>query len=151
MTNLFELASASGEFDLFVAALEATQLDGLLADDRSLTVLAPTDAAFGGVSDAVLAHLVDRRSADLAGLVRSHVVRGVFRAADLVGSGWLQTLSGVRLPVDALGELLVIGGAVLVRPDLVGANGVLHGIDQVLLPAHTPRSGAPRRDPARSG
>ncbi|MBV9894822.1 MAG: fasciclin domain-containing protein [Chloroflexi bacterium] len=132
MTNLFELASASGEFDLFVAALEATRLDCLLAEDRSLTVLAPTDAAFGGVSDAVLAHLVDRRSADLASLVRSHVVRGAFQTADLVGCGWLETLSGVRLPVDALGELLVIGGAVLVRPDLVGANGVLHGIDQVL-------------------
>jgi uncharacterized surface protein with fasciclin (FAS1) repeats len=43
-------------------------------------------------------------------------------------------MAGETLNVDALdGGLLVVAGAVVVRVDMHAANGVLHGIDQVLL------------------
>ncbi len=130
--NLLECASAAGEFDLFVAAVEACNLDGILESEGPLTLLAPTDAAFGGLTDDMLSRLLDRHSDDLHELVYAHVVRGAYGTQHLACAASLQNLRGRTLAVDALGSALAVGGAVLTRPDLQASNGIVHGVNRVL-------------------
>jgi uncharacterized surface protein with fasciclin (FAS1) repeats len=141
-THLLELAATIGELDLFLAATEAAALDELLAGDEPLTVLAPTDAAFGDLSEAALAGLINRQPGDLGHLVRSHLVAGAFRVAEMTAAGVLRTMTGEDLPVDALDGVLAVDGAVVVRRDLLASNGVLHTIDRVRLSAPTRTRGA---------
>ena len=50
--NIVEVAEANGSFTTLVAALKATGLDAVLADEtRNFTVFAPTDAAFTALGD----------------------------------------------------------------------------------------------------
>ena len=131
--DLLCLASGIEEFELFVAAVQAAGLEQeLLLGPEPRTVLAPINAAFGRVSDALLERLVDARGTDLRRLLRSHVVSGAFRAAEMVSQGRLGTLADGWLCVDALPGTLAVAGAVVVRQDLLAANGVLHGVDRLL-------------------
>lgn len=132
--NLLELARSSGEFNVFVAAVQAAGVEDLLLGANPLTVLAPTDAAFGGVSDVVLTRLIDPRTTKLQELVKAHLVRAVHSVAAMTGLGMVRTLAEELLNIDALDSMLAVAGAVIVRPDLQASNGLLHGIDEVLTP-----------------
>ena len=46
----------------------------------------------------------------------------------------MPTANGAPLTVQGAGTGVTVGGATLVVPDVAAANGVIHGIDHVLLP-----------------
>jgi uncharacterized surface protein with fasciclin (FAS1) repeats len=132
-TSILRLAAAIGGFELFLAAVEIAGLGSLLDGVVPLTVFAPTDAAFGTLSDVLFTRLLARRAANLEPFVRAHLVAGSHCGRAMTGLGRLRSLAGDALDVDAFdGGVLVVSGAVVVSADLYAANGVLHGIDQVL-------------------
>lgn len=116
-----------------------------------LTVFAPTDAAFTRLSpEALLALQAD--TAQLARVLRAHLLTGtrldttalrtlVGGAAQPAGAAFGFHVMGPRIDVDRLTsqELgRVVARATIVQPDLTTANGVAHGIDQLLVPSVTP-------------
>ena len=139
--DILDVASAAGHVDLFVAATEVCGIDALAHPGEAITVFAPTDTAFGGLSDTVLARLLDPEVSDLRTLVRSHVARGLYSTTTMIGLGSLRTLTNERLDVDAVEGLLVVGGAIVLKPDLQASNGVLHVVDRLLVTAGAPEQG----------
>ena len=131
---------------VLLAALEATNLVGALDGDRDLTVFAPTDAAFGRLLE-LLGLTADELLADVE-LVRTvllyHVVRGERFSDDVLEARRLRTLQGqiLRPLVNDDGAFIVdrndaTEDAQLQAPDLIDIeveNGVVHVIDEVLLP-----------------
>ena len=54
--------------------------------------------------------------------------------ADQLSRTKLETLNGAKLPIELGGSGVSIGGAGVLQADLETTNGVIHVIDQVLMP-----------------
>lgn len=55
-------------------------------------------------------------------------------ASDLENRETLTTVQSGILPVNTTDNEVTIGTANVVEPDIIASNGVIHGIDEVLLP-----------------
>jgi len=136
--SIVDIALASPDLTTLVAALQAADLVGTLADETStFTVFAPTDDAFAALGeDAIAALLAD--PAALSDVLLYHVIAGA--AADSIDVtalyGELVTMAneaGVAVDIRD-GELFVNDSQVIIR-DIPATNGIIHVIDAVLLPA----------------
>jgi transforming growth factor-beta-induced protein len=139
-----DVVVANDDFSTLLAAVEAAGLTGALADpDATLTVFAPTNAAF----DAALADLgitADELLADtetLTAILTYHVLGDVVTSSDIVAAGTeeipVETLSGAQLIVVLTDDGNVTfqdQTATVTTADVDASNGVIHIIDAVLLP-----------------
>jgi len=130
--NVIDTAIAEGHFNTFAAAIKSAGLAETLAAKGPYTVFAPTDEAFkalpSGAYDALL-----RDSAKLKAVVNYHIVSGRFTARE-VKSGELMTLQGSTLTAAGSSADLRVNGARVKEADLLATNGVVHGIDVVIVP-----------------
>lgn len=115
-----------------VEALVATDLVGAVADpDAELTVFAPTNEAFDAISD-VAAGLTTE---ELASILLYHVVDMRVLSTDLQGEQTVPTLNGQTIDIVVENGVVTINGsATVTSADVNGTNGVIHVIDEVLLP-----------------
>ncbi len=139
--------AATPEFTQLVAALSKVPALLEAADDESatLTVFAPTDAAFEDLYAALGVTDIDGVIAEigidgLTKVLQHHIVGSVVFSSDLE-SGEIPTLSGEPLTLDLSALTLTDGSGGTPASGLVPAllnvhatNGVIHVIDKVLLP-----------------
>ena len=137
--NIVETAIANGSFTTLVAALQATDLDTVLADaSATFTVFAPTDAAFALIGEETINTLLNNTDV-LSSILLQHVVSGAsvdsVTAYSLNGV-MVETASSanIELKINATTDMLMFGGANVVLKDVYTTNGVIHVIDKVLLP-----------------
>jgi transforming growth factor-beta-induced protein len=116
------------EFNTLVQAVIQAELVDVLKSEGPFTVFAPTDAAFAalGVDLATLS------KEDLTKILLYHVVPGRVFSTDL-SNGFVQTAGGLYVEVNTDGDPMINNSRVLI-PDVQTTNGVIHAIDQVLLP-----------------
>ncbi len=135
--SLVDVATESRRFEIFLLALDLAGLRSTLEKEEGpFTVFAPTDPAFAALPETTLdALLAD--PAELARVLQLHIVAGRYTAADLEDGMELESLLGETLTVEVDEEGTVrINGATVLEGDMKEAsNGVLHAINQVLLPA----------------
>lgn len=133
--SIVELAAATPDLSTLVTAVQAAGLVDALSAPGSLTVFAPTNAAFAALPPGTLEGLLADTDA-LTDILTYHVSSSYYPAEALLGQrGRVPTLQGGFIRVDATG-----GGVHLNRntrvttPDVFASNGVVHIIDRVLLP-----------------
>jgi uncharacterized surface protein with fasciclin (FAS1) repeats len=130
--NIVDTAIAADHFTIFAAAMKAAGLTDALAAKGPFTVFAPTDEAFrklpSGAYDALL-----RDAVKLKAVLNYHVVAGHFMARD-VKSGEVMTLQGSTLTAAVSSSEVRVNGARVTQADIVATNGIIHGIDAVILP-----------------
>jgi len=99
------------------------------------TVFAPTDAAFARVPQDVLNDVLSDTT-KLKNLLMYHVVSGVTHSANITDDMTATTLSGdkVRLNVYPDNNVVTINGKTISSPDHDADNGVIHYIDNVIMP-----------------
>jgi uncharacterized surface protein with fasciclin (FAS1) repeats len=130
--DLVDTAVAAGEFKTLAAALDKAGLVDTLKGKGPFTVFAPTDAAFAKVPKADLdALLADK--AKLTAVLTYHVVPGSVMAKD-VKAGKVKTVQGSELTLAKSGSGVTVDGAQVVKADIVADNGVIHVIDNVVIP-----------------
>ena len=138
------MAQANPTFSTLVQAVVTANLAGALNGAGRLTVFAPTNAAFASaLAELSLTAQQLLASPELASILTYHVVDGAVRAADVVAlpkPATVTTLQGSAFTVDAALKLIDGRGrqAGLVATDVEASNGVIHVIDNVLLPAAAP-------------
>ncbi len=132
--DIVDTAVAAGSFTTLVAAAKAAGLVDTLKGDGPLTVFAPTDEAFAKLPEGTVESLLKDKE-KLAAILTYHVVAGDLRSGDVVARTSLETVQGSTLAV-ATDDGVTIGGAGLVKADVVASNGVIHVIDTVLIPAN---------------
>ncbi len=130
--DIVDSAAAAGRFGTLLAALEAAGLTEALRDAGPFTLFAPSDAAFEALPPGVLDELL-ADPAKLAEVLTYHVLQGAIPAVDFETGMQAGTLEGKPLTFTRNGEILVNDAAIVV-PDIVTRNGIIHVIDQVLMP-----------------
>ena len=129
--NLAEVAQSDDDFSILVSILVDLDLVGALEGDDDLTVFAPTNAAFDEIEDAVGA-LSDE---DLEAIVLYHITAGAILSNQLEASQDVEMLQGERTLIQSNSSGVTINGySSVVEADIQASNGVIHAIDQVLLP-----------------
>ena len=131
--NLVQTAIAAGQFKTLASLLQKAGLAGTLEGKGPFTVFAPTDAAFAKVPKATLAAL-GKDKAKLRGVLLYHVVKGRVTAAQAMKLHSAKTLEGKSLSIRVNGGKVVVGGATVVKPNVIASNGVIHVINKVLIP-----------------
>merc|ERR1712232_1134982 len=107
------------------------------------TVFAPTNAAFEALGQDTIDSLVDPANLELlTNILLTHVVEGAVESTDLVCDGELEMVSGEETttkcdmgsPVAQLGDGNTMDPE-FVDVDIAACNGVVHVIDNVILPS----------------
>jgi len=131
--DIVDTAVAAGDFNTLVTAVKAAGLVETLQGDGPFTVFAPTDAAFAAIPEADLNALLAAKD-KLTAVLTYHVVPGKVLAADVVGLNSATTVQGSTVAIDTADGRVRIDGANVVATDIETSNGVIHVIDQVILP-----------------
>lgn len=132
--NLVESAAQFGQIQYFWTLVEETGLEELLTDeDESFTVFAPTDQAFNNMDKEVLQGLLENPD-ELREVLRGHIISGSMVAEDLGTVDEITNLEDGVLEVEQHEKGINVGGALMVAADIVATNGVIHAVDNVLLP-----------------
>jgi uncharacterized surface protein with fasciclin (FAS1) repeats len=142
--NIVEVAQGNPNFSFLVAAvLRASQgqtnVANVLSGDGPFTVFAPTNQAFMDAGFANVAAIQAADPATLTSILTYHVIAGRIFSTDLVDNSTPPTVNGANVTITLNGGAKVKGAkntsASNISPaDLVTTNGVIHVIDQVLLP-----------------
>lgn len=133
--DIVDTAVGAGEFTTLAAALEAAGLVSTLKGEGPFTVFAPTDAAFAKLPAGTVDNLLKpENKQQLVDILTYHVVPGKVTAADVVGLDEAKTVNGKMIDVQAEGGSLKVNDAKVIATDVVASNGVIHVIDQVILP-----------------
>ena len=131
--TIVDVATEAGTFTTLLQAAETAGLVETLAGEGPYTVFAPTDEAFAAVDPATLEALLADPEA-LADVLLYHVVAGEVMAADVVELDSATTVQGSDVPIVVDGDTVMVGDATVVTTDIPASNGVIHVIDQVLIP-----------------
>lgn len=136
VVTIADLALDSDDLSSLVGLAAQYDLVDLLSDPDAgpFTVFAPTNGAFEAAG-LVLNRLDDDQTTTT---LTFHVVSGIFRAADLTPGTTLTTLAGETLTVGQ-GPTLN-GGVEVAAADLEAANGVVHIVENVLVPGSIQRT-----------
>ena len=130
--SIAELAVAAEGLTTLVAALKAADLVGALSGEGPFTVLAPTDDAFNDLPEGTLEGLL-ADTEKLKTVLLSHVIDGAVLADTVVTLNSATTLSGQTLAISTANGV-EIGGAGVLKTDIMASNGVIHLIDKVITP-----------------
>lgn len=131
--TVFALTEKFG-FTTLAAALEATNLNTVLGDKDAgpFTVVAPTNEAFAELGEETLNALLTTELATLDAILLYHVIPGFVGFGDIRRSKFLDTVQGSTIRVSKKGRRLN-GDVKFVSVDNLASNGVVHGIDEVLM------------------
>lgn len=134
-SNLVQTALEAGQFQTLASALKAAGLTDVLAEGGPYTVFAPSDAAFAKLPAETLESLMQPENHHrLKAILKYHVVSGKI-TSDQVSPGHVETIQGEKLNVNASDSGVQVNNASVVQADIHATNGVIHAIDNVLLPS----------------
>lgn len=154
--DLFQVLQKDGRFSIFTKAITASRQGKLYQNVHdNYTVFAPTDDAFDHLPEgAVEALFRPENDERLEDIIKHHITPVVYSAGKSYGA----TRLGVAeiTPVSAFGQQLnfavsngdaTIDGVPIVETDIPTANGLIHVVDSVILPAEQSTLELIRADP----
>ncbi len=142
--DLFQVLQKDGRFTIFTKAITASRQGKLYQNVHdNYTVFAPTDKAFESLPQGVIASLFRPENDErLEDIIKHHITNAVFSAGKAYGA----TRLGVAniTPISAFGQQLnfavsdgiaTVDSVKIVETDIPTANGLIHVVDRVILPA----------------
>lgn len=133
MADIVETAINAGSFNTLVKAVEAADLVDFLKTPGPYTVFAPVDEAFERLPEGTLDELL-QDIPKLKKILTYHVVFGDVRSDNLLEIEEAETVEGSIIAVDTSNGYKV-NQALVITPDILTDNGVIHVIDSILMPA----------------
>ena len=116
----------------FAADVKAAGLSGDLNSMHPLTVFAPADSAFHKLPAGEMSML--HSTAELAKILKYHVVPGRVTPAELASGMALKTLEGGSLKGAKMGSVYEVNGAQVICGNIQTANATVYVINKVLTP-----------------
>lgn len=143
--DLVGTARAAGRFGTLLAALDAADLTATLRGPGPFTVFAPTDEAFARLPSGTVEGLLRPENREkLRAILLYHVVPGRVSAATARTLEAATTAEGRTVRLRADGSALRVNDATVVLADVAARNGVIHVIDEVLLPSEAATTSSSR-------
>ena len=135
-TDIVSLAASSSSFTTLTSLLKTAGLADILQQPGPYTVFAPTNDAFAALPAATLQQLEQPENREaLVKILRYHVVPGALTASQL-SAGKLTTDEGrpVNIKIDSASNQVSVNDARVLQADVKASNGIIHAINQVLIP-----------------
>ncbi|MRX46089.1 fasciclin domain-containing protein [Pedobacter puniceum] len=143
--NIVQAAQGNANLSYLVAAVlraseGTTNVAAALSAAGPLTVFAPTNQAFINAGFATTAAIQQASPATLTSILTYHVIGARVLSTDLTEGATPTTLNGGTVTISLSGGAKVRGAgntsaSNITSADIITTNGVVHVIDQVLLPA----------------
>jgi transforming growth factor-beta-induced protein len=139
--SIVEIATSDANFSILVDALSKADLVNALSGDGPFTVFAPTNDAFEMLFDKLNVNGIEDLSAEaLTPILLYHVVGAKAMSSDL-STGYYETLSaatpddkGMVIYAMVNNGVMINNSVNVVTADIEASNGVIHVIDEVILP-----------------
>jgi uncharacterized surface protein with fasciclin (FAS1) repeats len=133
--DIVDTAVAAGSFTTLEKALQAADLVDTLKERGPYTVFAPTDEAFAKLPQSTLQDLLrPQNKGKLKRILTYHVVAGSVSASEIARLRSLKTVSGDTIDINASAGMVAVYNAKVLKTDIAASNGVIHVIDNVILP-----------------
>jgi uncharacterized surface protein with fasciclin (FAS1) repeats len=142
--NIVATAQANPNLTFLVAAVlraseGSTNVAAVLSGAGPLTVFAPTNQAFISAGFANIAAIQAADPATLTSILTYHVIAARVFSSDLTEGAKPPTVNGATVTITLNGGAKVNGNknttaATIAPANVVATNGVIHVVDQVLLP-----------------
>jgi uncharacterized surface protein with fasciclin (FAS1) repeats len=142
--NIVQLAQADTSLSYLVAAVlqastGSTNVAGILSGAGPFTVFAPTNQAFRNAGFPTIASIQAADPATLTTILTYHVIGARVFSSDLTNGETPTTVNGEKVTISLSAGATVKGNSNasasnIIATNIVATNGVVHVIDQVLLP-----------------
>ncbi len=132
--TIVDIAAQTEDFSILVDAVIKADLAAALSSPGPFTVFAPTNAAFEKLLTALgIDDITELDKQLLTDVLLYHVVAGQVLSIDLSDGLTAETLLGAPVEFSVNG-MIKVNEATVGPADIMASNGVIHVIDEVLLP-----------------
>uniref|UniRef100_A0A665VL39 Periostin, osteoblast specific factor a n=1 Tax=Echeneis naucrates TaxID=173247 RepID=A0A665VL39_ECHNA len=132
--NIKEVLDVNDELSSFNAAALASGMMDKLDRPGHFTLFAPTNEAFDKLSPGYLERIMGNKAV-IAALVNYHLLNSVQCSEAIMAGSVYETAEGSTIEIGCDGDSVTVNGIKMVlKKDIVATNGVIHLIDQVLIP-----------------
>ena len=133
-TSILETANKAGSFKTLLAAVETAGLEDYLESGESVTIFAPTDAAFNKLPAGTVEQLLKPENRKkLETVLINHALQGSVGAGTALSQGTAETLGNQTLTFKIKEGRFQVNGITIDTVDLVCSNGIIHVVDEVIL------------------
>ena len=146
--DVVDVAIAAGNFKTLVQIIAEVGLVDKFKGQKAQTIFAPSDEAFAKLPEGTLASLTNEQKREI--LFR-HILYNITVPKADVKTGPLKTLGGEVIDIILLANIqtyitIEYKGSLsnVVTADVMASNGVIHVIDNVILPAIITTTAPPR-------
>jgi len=137
MADIVDIAVSTGTFSTFIALLDTAGMLAMLKEPGPFTVFAPKDSAFTRFPAGTVENLLQNLP-QLRRVLACHIATGRIVSTGIKGkhTNALTMMEGEHLAIvlSPSGHLQV-NNALVTRTDILADNGVIHVIDNVILPS----------------
>ncbi|XP_068596245.1 transforming growth factor-beta-induced protein ig-h3 [Brachionichthys hirsutus] len=128
------IIDVADDLETLRTAMAAAGLTSMLESEGQYTVFAPTNEAFEKIPQATLNRILGDPVA-LKDLLNYHILRHMQCAESIVSGVSMETLQGTALEVGCDRDQVTLNGkAIVTLKDQLGTNGVVHYINELLIP-----------------
>ena len=133
--NIVQVAAGNPQFSTLTSLIKKAGLVSALSGKSKLTVFAPTNAAFAKLPKATLKKVQSDKKL-LTSILTYHVVKGAVPASKVVtlNGKSVKTLNGKSVKIAVKSGKVYVNKARVTKTDVKASNGVIHVINQVLIP-----------------
>lgn len=131
-TTIADIVNTNTNFSTLKAAVEKAGISSALSSG-TLTVFAPDNAAFeaAGITASTLQSLT---AAQVADILSYHVLPVVVKSSDVPVSDAVVSLQGKKVFASRNANGVFVNGIKVKSADISASNGVIHAIENVLIP-----------------
>lgn len=133
--DLIALAKTSPNLSTFAAMVEAAGIASAITPDKKFTIFAPTNEAFSAMPRAELDRLMmPENKAELIKVLQLHILPNEVASTRFTDNQRIKAGEDkyINIEVDDMARRVTVGGATVVKPDVMASNGVLHVVDGVI-------------------
>eukprot|EP00934_Nitzschia_sp_Nitz4_P001691 Nitzschia sp. Nitz4//scaffold139_size61406//13656//14627//NITZ4_006449-RA/size61406-snap-gene-0.1-mRNA-1//1//CDS//3329535819//1691//frame0 len=131
LPTVMEILTTAGNYETFATLLDSSEV----SYGEGYTYFAPTDDAFDALPSGVVECLLEPSQATtLENLVKHHIQEGLLTSNDLTHGSTVTTARGSAATVSVAAGNILIDEATIVAPNMIGSDGIIHGINAVLIP-----------------
>ena len=146
--DIVETAIYGGIFKSFIAAIKAADFIDTLRGKGQFTVFAPTDEAFSKLPTGTFETLLKPENKKrLTDILKYHVIKARIptkKTSD--GTVQLKMLNKKQTKLSSKDGKVTINKAKIIKADMMAKNGIVHIIDEVLLPPEKNKKTPLKRD-----
>ena len=133
--NIVQVAVGSKDHTTLVKAVQTAGLVDALSNAGPFTVFAPVNAAFEKLPAGTVEGLLKpEKKDDLTNILEYHVSVGVYKAESFRDNQSLGQVNGGNIKINMVDGKPVINGKANILASIPTSNGIIHVIDEVLLP-----------------